>query len=159
MPRDDTSCEIRQSGFSYLVAASRKGRLAQFGVVVTVAAICLLIGFLSAGRLGFTVARLGFVLSAVRAEAGVEEIRFVLPLRNATAVSVAGDFTSWEPMALSDEDGDGIWTASIPLPPGRYEYAFIIDGHWWGHDPLADAVVPSFGEYNSVRYVWGGDGA
>jgi 1,4-alpha-glucan branching enzyme len=73
---------------------------------------------------------------------------------------VVGNFNDWEATPLSDENGDGIWTASIPLPPGRYEYAFVVDGRWWGQDPLADEYVRSFGEYNSVRYVGQvGDGA
>jgi len=60
------------------------------------------------------------------------------------------------PTPLSDDNNDGIWTATIPLTPGRYEYAFIIDGRWWGQDPLADDYVSSFGQYSSVRYVGGG---
>jgi hypothetical protein len=47
----------------------------------------------------------------------------------------------------------------LTLPPGRYEYAFVVDGRWWGQDPLADEYVHSFGEYSSVRYVGkAGDG-
>ena len=71
-----------------------------------------------------------------------------------------GNFNDWEATPLSDDDGDGIWTASIPLSPGRYEYAFVVDGRWWGQDPLADEYVRSFGDYSSVRYVGrAGDGA
>jgi len=69
---------------------------------------------------------------------------------------VVGDFNAWEATPLTDENQDGIWTASIPLQPGRYEYAFVIDGRWWGQDPLADEYVRTFGQYSSVRYVGGG---
>jgi 1,4-alpha-glucan branching enzyme len=95
----------------------------------------------------------------VQAENTGTEACFVLPLLDATDVSVVGSFNAWEPIALSDDDGDGIWRVSISLPPGRYEYAFVIDGRWWGHDPLADEYVRSFGEYSSVRYITGGAGA
>ncbi len=25
---------------------------------------------------------------------------------------------------------DGKWTVTIPLPPGRHEYKFVVDGQW-----------------------------
>lgn len=90
---------------------------------------------------------------AIAAAAGEDEVLFVMPAPNAKSVAVVGNFNNWSPTPLSDPDGDGIWTARIPLPPGRYEYAFVVDGHWWGQDPLADDYVRSFGQYNSVRYV------
>jgi 1,4-alpha-glucan branching enzyme len=81
-----------------------------------------------------------------------------MPAPNAKSVAVLGTFNNWEPTPLT-ENKDGIWTASLTLPPGRYEYAFVVDGRWWGQDPLADEYVHSFGEYNSVRYVGkAGDG-
>lgn len=78
---------------------------------------------------------------------------------NAQEVAVVGDFSAWQPIPLSDPDGDGIWTAVLNLPPGRYEYAFLVDGQWIGKDPLADEYVKTFGEYASIRYVENGGGA
>jgi len=77
----------------------------------------------------------------------------------AQSVAVVGDFSAWQPVPLSDPDRDGIWTAVLNLPPGRYEYAFVVDGRWIGQDPLADEYVRSFGDYASVRYVGSGGGA
>ncbi len=82
----------------------------------------------------------------------------VVDLR-AQEVAVVGDFSAWQPIPLSDPDGDGIWTAVLKLPPGRYEYAFLVDGQWIGKDPLADEYVKTFGEYASIRYVENGGGA
>jgi 1,4-alpha-glucan branching enzyme len=97
--------------------------------------------------------------TAVRAP-GQKGVLFSLSVAGAKVVSVVGSFSEWEPVALSDEDRNGIWTTEIPLAPGRYEYAFIIDGRWLGQDPSADEYIRSFGEYSSVRYVGGGgDGA
>ena len=57
-------------------------------------------------------------------------------------VHVAGDFQTaagfagnWDPSstALSDLDGDGIYTLSVQLPTGSYEYKFI-NGNAWGDD-------------------------
>ena len=36
---------------------------------------------------------------------------------------------------LRDPEGDGDWTRTIPLLPGRYLYQFVIDGHLWIIDP------------------------
>ena len=88
------------------------------------------------------------------------KVLFSCKAPDAREVYLAGSFNGWEATPLADPDGDGIWMASIPLPPGRYEYAFVIDGRWWGQDPLADELVRSFGDYSSVRYVGHvGDGA
>jgi len=153
-PRLRVSDWLRQ-----MLAPTRGGRIGQLSVVGATAAICLLIGFFVAQQVASDGNAPGIRLTPSRATDGSQEVLFVLPALDATDVSVVGNFNSWEPTALSDEDNDGIWTASIPLPPGRYEYAFVIDGRWWGQDPLADGYVQSFGEYSSVRYVGGGDGA
>ena len=152
-----------------LAAPTRGGRWGQLAVVGATAAAFLLVGTLLSDRLPFSrheeplllggapAAATKSVASQSPAENGV---LFILPALNARVVSVVGSFSEWEPVPLSDDDGDGIWTTQIPLPPGRYEYAFIIDGRWWGQDPSADEYVRSFGEYSSVRYVGGGgDGA
>ena len=141
-----------------LLAPTRGARFGQLAVVGATAALFLVLGLFVAERLPF----LGSpepMLGGL-AKADENEMLFVLPALNAEQVAVVGNFNAWEPTPLSDEDGDGIWTANIALPPGRYEYAFVIDGRWWGQDPLADEYVRSFGEYSSVRYVvGGGDGA
>lgn len=72
-------------------------------------------------------------------------------------VALVGDFSAWQPIALFDHDRDGVWTVTVALPPGRYEYAFVVDGRWVGQDPLAAEYVRTLGEYVSVRYI-GGDG-
>lgn len=86
-------------------------------------------------------------------------VLFAIPAVGAKAVSVVGSFSEWEPVALSDGDGDGVWTAVISLAAGRYEYAYVVDDRWLAQDPLADEQIRSFGGYNSVRYVKGRNGA
>lgn len=104
---------------------------------------------------------LGFALGRITAPKPIPSLAsnlFVIAAPGAHQVAVVGDFSAWQPIPLSDPDGDGIWTAVIPLPPGRYEYAFLVDGKWVGQDPLAQEYLRTFGEYVSVRYV-GGSGA
>jgi 1,4-alpha-glucan branching enzyme len=44
----------------------------------------------------------------------------------AKEVSIIGDFNNWKRQALK-KDAKG-WTISVPLAPGRYEYAYVLDG-------------------------------
>ncbi len=135
-----------------LLAPTREGRIAQLVVVGATAVVFLVLGAFLGDKIPlFKATR--HVAPAVATAAGEDEVLFVMPAPNAKSVAVVGNFNNWSPTPLSDPDGDGIWTARIPLPPGRYEYAFVVDGHWWGQDPLADDYVRSFGQYNSVRYV------
>jgi hypothetical protein len=143
-----------------LLAPTRAARFGQIAVIGATAAIFLFLGLTFSDRILPETGAAKLSLSSVRSADGTQEVLFVLPALNAQNVAVVGDFNAWEGTALTDPDHDGIWTASVPLSPGRYEYAFVIDGRWWGQDPLADEYIQSFGEYSSVRYVGrGGDDA
>ena len=50
----------------------------------------------------------------------------------AKAVFVAGAFNNWKPDAapLRPHLPSGEWTGTLPLPPGRHEYKFVVDGQW-----------------------------
>lgn len=80
---------------------------------------------------------------------------FVLRAPGADSVSVAGTFTGWRPsVALTDPDGDGVWSARVPLEPGRHEYMFVVDGSRWVTDPNAQRYAPDgFGRRNAVLAV------
>ena len=82
-------------------------------------------------------------------------VRLVLLQPGAHSVSVAGDFNGWNPAHTRLEKSDGgIWTATIPLKPGRYEYMFVIDGKQWIADPLAtEETTDGFGAQNAVLDV------
>ncbi len=82
--------------------------------------------------------------------------RFVLVAPEAASVRLTGDFASWSPRGIELEDlrGTGIWTADVPLPPGVYQYTFIVDGTEWRTDPTAVSQVDDgFGRVNSVVIV------
>lgn len=139
---------------SGLIAPTRAARIGQLAVLGATAAVFLVVGLLITQNRPF-----GPALDPSLASRASQETYFVVPALDKESVAVVGDFNAWEAMPLTDDNNDGIWTLAIPLPPGRYEYAFIIDGQWWGQDPLADEYVRTFGQYSSVRYVGqGGDG-
>jgi hypothetical protein len=85
----------------------------------------------------------------------VVPVQFRLAAPGADKVSVAGDFNDWDVGSLSlTDDGDGVWTATVPLPPGRYGYMFVVDGEHWVVDPAAEAVEPDgFGGQNALLRI------
>ncbi len=82
-------------------------------------------------------------------------VRLVLLQPDARSVSVAGDFNDWNPGQTKLERSEGgMWTATIALKPGRYQYMFVIDGKQWVADPLAEeGAGDGFGAQNAVLDV------
>ena len=86
------------------------------------------------------------------------EVQFSLKINDnkAHTVAIAGDFNGWNPQAniLEDTDGDGIWTGTLKLEPGRYEYMFVLDGEKWFPDPNALRYVKDgFGNKNAILEI------
>jgi hypothetical protein len=80
--------------------------------------------------------------------------RFYLPgFQQAKEVILAGSFNGWdEHTTLMQKTMDG-WELKADLPPGRYEYKFIVDGQWM-HDPLnRENVRNEHGTLNSVLNI------
>ena len=72
---------------------------------------------------------------------------------NAGEVILAGSFNGWDEHALKMNKGSDGWYLQADLPPGRYEYKFIVDKEWL-HDPACnETVVNEHGTLNSVMYV------
>jgi len=85
----------------------------------------------------------------------VEFVRFVLVDSTARSVSVVGDFNGWkrDETPLNVASKPGVWSVSLPLSPGRHEYAFIVDGKRWVVDPASIAASDEFGTESSVVLV------
>ncbi len=88
----------------------------------------------------------------------VHVVRFVLIDPQARSVSLVGDFNAWKKGAtqLSAAGESGAWVISIPLPSGRHEYAFIVEGangERWVADPFATTVRDEFDTESSVIMV------
>ncbi|MDH7514632.1 MAG: hypothetical protein QHI48_01975 [Bacteroidota bacterium] len=63
-------------------------------------------------------------------------IRFVYEDPSATSVALVGDFNSWSAIANPMvKAGAGSWSTTIPLLPGTYQYAFLVDGRRIQRDP------------------------
>lgn len=73
---------------------------------------------------------------------GVQRLAIKAP--QARQVEVAGDWTNWKPVRALRAP-DGTWYADVRLPPGRYRYAFIVDGSRWMVPEGVAAVDDGFG--------------
>ncbi len=80
-------------------------------------------------------------------------LRFSLYAPQAGSVALVGDFNGWgstSEVRLKPAE-NGTWSVAIPLPSGRYQYAFLVDGQRWVTDPRAEQhVSDDFGRQNAV---------
>jgi 1,4-alpha-glucan branching enzyme len=79
-----------------------------------------------------------------------QTFRFDAP--GATTVQLVGDFTHWQkqPIPLQKDD-DGVWAASVELPPGKYSYRFLVDSEWRDDPECTLRVANPFGGHDMVR--------
>jgi hypothetical protein len=86
-------------------------------------------------------------------------VEFLLVAPRASSVMLVGDFNDWTRSAtpLRTIAAGGLWSVTVPLAPGRYRYAFVVDGKRWEPDPSAPpAPDDEFGSPASVVTVGGG---
>ena len=72
----------------------------------------------------------------------------------ANDVFVVGSFNGWQVgatpmMAL----GEGMWGVRLELPPGRYEYQFVVDGRRMPDPTAEESASNDSGGVNSVLIV------
>jgi len=66
-------------------------------------------------------------------------------------VSLLGDFSAWEPIAMRREDGH--WVVTVPVPPGVYHFGFLVDGEWYVPAEAPGIVTDEFGQLNGTLVV------
>ncbi len=89
-------------------------------------------------------------------EAGSHSGCVCLELTHPTAqeVCIAGSFNEWHPSATPMiRLDDGKWAKELALPPGRYEYRFVVDGVWVDDPAATELIFNSFGSANAVLVV------
>ena len=80
---------------------------------------------------------------------------------HAGIVYLAGTFNGWDTAATAlTRRADGTWATTLDLPPGRYEYKFVVDGRWCcdpgceePHEGGPKCVQNPFGTMNRVVEV------
>jgi 1,4-alpha-glucan branching enzyme len=80
-----------------------------------------------------------------------QRISFSFESSDAKEVNLVGNFNNWNPKKHPmKKDDNGRWTKAVILPPGKYEYKFLVDGQW-KQDPQNARICPNnFGTYNNV---------
>jgi chromosome partitioning protein len=83
-------------------------------------------------------------------------VRFRDP--GAADVRIAGDFNGWVPdkgvRSLIESDGEAkVWTKILSLPPGTYQYRYVVDGEWREDPSNPQVVTNAVGGRSSVLVV------
>ena len=137
--------------------SERVFRVAPLTGLALAAGISLIIG-VAGVAIGSRISALSLVANRAAATAQrdtVQVVRFVFVDTGATRVELVGDFNEWAKGSteLKPSGAPGVWAVSVPLSPGRHEYAFIINGSRWVADPLAVKSSDDFGTESSVIRV------
>jgi anti-sigma factor RsiW len=120
-------------------------RFARYAALPALAAAMLVAVFLFKG-------------SPFKGAPGAREVDVVFVAPAAATVSVVGDFNGWDPRRNPMTRGAEreAWRTRLVLPPGVYQYSFVVDGTVWEKDPQAkNYLADGFGGENSVIIVDG----
>ncbi|MBN1918310.1 MAG: AAA family ATPase [Verrucomicrobia bacterium] len=77
-----------------------------------------------------------------------DRVRFVYADGQAAQVQLAGTFNDWQPEPC-DKQSEA-WERYLSLPPGTYQYRFVVDGRWIEDPRNPVKVADAFGGHNSV---------
>ncbi len=101
-----------------------------------------------------------FETAVQQSEAELVPVSFSLDNKAARSVDVIGSFNNWKPEGyeMKLDRRTRRWTLHLRIPPGSYEYAFLIDNQQAIPDPQAAFYkMDGFGSRNSVIYTAAND--
>lgn len=99
------------------------------------------------------------VATPVMAETKVDgnQVTFTFKAPNANQVYLSGNFNGWSPTGdKMTKNADGVWSVTIKLKPGTYQYKFVVDGVWTADESAVSFVDDGFGGKNSILIVKSG---
>lgn len=82
-----------------------------------------------------------------------KSVTFTVHADKGKAVYLAGDFNAWDPKARKMTFKAGVYSASVKLAPGDYQYKFVVDGIWCADPENVNSVPNDQGTFNSVITV------
>ncbi len=90
--------------------------------------------------------------------AGNREVVIQFRDQEAGEVRIAGDFNGWIPdkdvnSMIDSDSGIRVWTKVLSLPPGTYQYRYIVDGEWRRDPDNPDWSPGPSGQENSILIV------
>jgi 1,4-alpha-glucan branching enzyme len=85
------------------------------------------------------------------AKVNSKKMNFSFQAAEAKEVILMGDFNNWDPdKHKMKKDKSGSWVKIVNLPPGKYEYKFLIDGVWKEDPHNQETCFNCFGTLNSI---------
>ena len=82
-----------------------------------------------------------------------KNVTFTVHADKGKAVYVAGEFNQWNPTAKKMTFKAGVYSATLKLAAGTYQYKFVIDGTWCADPENANSIPNDQGTFNSVITV------
>ncbi len=76
----------------------------------------------------------------------------IRPAKPAKKVSLSASFNEWKP-ADCRKQKDGTYALTVKLPPGTYEYKFLVDDEWQVDPDNPAWKANPFGTFNSVARI------
>ena len=81
----------------------------------------------------------------------LKSVTFTVHAEAGQEVRLAGSFTDWETKAkkMTFKKRNGVYSATVKLAPGEYQYKFIIGDRWATDDQNTEFVPNDKGTFNS----------
>lgn len=88
-------------------------------------------------------------------EGPFREVVFHMPAPQARSVALVGEFNQWrgEAAVRLEKGEDGVWRGRLRVPPGNYQYKYLVDGQWVLDPENPLRVVTDNGIVNSLIRV------
>ena len=85
----------------------------------------------------------------------LKSVMFTVHAEAGQDVRLAGSFTDWETKAkkMTFKKTNGVYSATVKLAPGEYQYKFIIGDKWTTDDQNAEFVPNDKGTFNSKLVI------
>ena len=85
----------------------------------------------------------------------LKSVTFTVHAEAGQEVRLAGSFTDWETKAkkMTFKKKNGVYSATVKLAPGEYQYKFIIGDKWATDDQNTEFVPNDKGTFNSKLVV------
>ena len=85
----------------------------------------------------------------------LKSVTFTVHAEAGQQVRLAGCFTDWETKAkkMTFKKRNGVYSATVKLAPGEYQYTFIIGDKWGADDQNTEFVPNDKGTFNSKIVV------
>jgi len=81
-------------------------------------------------------------------------VTFSLITTEAKDVRLTGTFNNWDTNKhIMKKKEDGVWTRTVIIPPGTYEYKFLVDDEWWHDSENNNLAYNEYGTLNSIIIV------